>query len=109
MLRRVLLVGLALGALAAAFLGGAFAHKYRDRIRAKLRSLQSSPVVQTSLYNVTVQKLAVPALGRDGAIDALRDGLLLVNRRGQTWYVTGKRAIQPLNLQVPINVAEFES
>jgi len=108
LLRRVFVIFLALGALGAAFLSGAYAHKYREAIRARLRSLQSSPVIQTNLYNLRVEKLAVQGEGRDGAIDVLGDGLLFVNRKGRAWYVSKQRALQPLTLQVPINLAEFE-
>jgi cytochrome c2 len=108
--RWALLALLWLGTLGAAFIGGAIAHKYRAAIRGRLRSLQPSPVLQTNLYNLRVQKLAVPGGdGRDGGIDALGDGLLVVNRRGRAWYASKQRALQPLSLQVPINVSDFES
>ena len=98
-----------LASLGAAFLAGAFAHKYREAIRAKVRSIQSSPVIQTSLYNLRIEKLSIPGDGRDGAIDLFGEGLLLVNRRGQSWYITKDRTLQPLSLRVPINTPDFES
>ena len=108
--RWLLLMVVWLTTIGAALLGGAYAHKYRAIIRARLKSLQSSPVVQTNLYNLKIEKLALPeGDGRDGAVDVLGDGLLLVNRRGRFWYVTNERKLQPLSLQVPIDVAEFEA
>lgn len=109
MLRRVLFLVTGLGALAIAFLAGAYAHKYRAAIRGRLQSLQSSPVLQTNLYNLRVTKLAIDGEGRDGAIDVLGDGILFVNRRGQAWFVDKERALRPLELRVPINFAEFDS
>ena len=108
-MRRVLLGIAWLVTLAGAFVAGALVHKYRAAIRARLQALQGSPVIQTNLYNLTVQKLAVPAEGRDGALDVLGDGLLLVNRRGRSWFVTPERALQALPLRVPINAEEFEA
>jgi cytochrome c2/glucose/arabinose dehydrogenase len=109
MIRRVVLSLVLLGALGVAFLGGALAHKYRAQIRGRIQKLQGSPVLQTNLYNLRVQKLTIPSEGRDGAIDVLGDGLLFVNRKGRSWFVNKDRALQPLTLQVPINLAEFES
>src|SRR5687768_2853024 len=109
MLRRILIVLIGLGALGAAFVAGAVVHKYRAAIRARLRSVQGSPVIQTNLYNLNVQILAIPGgEGRDGGIDVFGDGLLLVNRKGRSWFVTDRRELQPLALQAPINVTEFE-
>ena len=107
--RWALLGSLAIVALGGAFLAGAFAHKYRAAIRARLSSLQDSPVIQTNLYNVKVAKLAIPGEGRDGALDVLGDGLLVLTRRGNALFVSRDRAIQQLPLKVPINAAEFES
>lgn len=98
-----------IGTLGAAFLGGALAHKYRAAIRARLGALQGSPVIQTNLYSLGVQKLAIPAEGRDGSIDVLGDGLLFVNRTGRAWFVSGERAVSELALRVPINFEEFQS
>jgi cytochrome c2 len=108
-LRRVLLLALAAILVGAGFAAGVLTHKYRVAIRSRLRSMQSSPIVQTNLYSVRVEKQSIPGSGRDGAIEVLGDGLLLVNRDGRTWYVTKERALRPLALQVPINLAEFAS
>ena len=107
MLRRLLLVALGLAALGATFLAGAFAYKYRAAIRGRLQALQGSDVIQTSLYNLRVQKLNIPAEGRDGGIAALGEGVLFVNRNGRSWYVTPERQLQEVGLVVPINAAEF--
>lgn len=105
----VLLSFLWICSLGAAFLGGALAHKYRAQIRARLSSLQPSPVLQTNLYNLKVEKLAVSGDGRDGAIDVLGNGLLFVNRGGRAWYVSDARQLTELALRVPINLDEFEA
>jgi len=110
MLRRALIVLIGSGALGAAFVAGALVHKYRAAIRARLRSVQGSPIIQTSLYNLNVHLLAIPGgEGRDGGIDVLGDGLLLVNRKGRSWFVTDRRELRPLAVQAPINVTDFES
>ncbi|HYC51570.1 MAG TPA: PQQ-dependent sugar dehydrogenase [Gemmatimonadaceae bacterium] len=107
--RWALLGILVMAALGGAFFAGALAHKYRAAIRARLSSLQDSPVLQTNLYNVKVAKLAVPGEGRDGSIDVLGDGLLLVTRNGNAFHVSGDRVVKPLALKIPINAEEFAS
>jgi aldose sugar dehydrogenase len=107
--RRALVALTWLFTLGVAFLAGAFAHKYRAQIRARMRALQGSPVIQTNLYNLRVEKLAVAADGRDGALDVLGEGLLVAGRRGEAWYVTKERTLRPIALRVPINVTEFET
>jgi cytochrome c2 len=98
-----------LGTLGAAFLGGALAHKYRAAIRARLGALQGSPVIQTNLYSLRIQKLAIPGEGRDGSIDVFGDGLLFVSRTGHAWFVSADRQLTELALRVPINFDEFRS
>jgi cytochrome c2 len=106
MQRRVLFAFVWLATLGAAFLAGALA--YRMRV---LRNLAQPPltVINTNLYDLGVEMDSIPAAGRDGGLDALGDGLLLVGRRGDTWYVTQERELRALPLRVPINVAEFEA
>lgn len=109
-IKRLALIALLwFGTLGAAFIAGALAHKYRAAIRARLSSLQGSPVIQTNLYNLRVQKLAIEGDGRDGSLDLLGDGLLVVTRAGKALYVAPDRTVRPLTLRVPINVDEFES
>ena len=108
-LRRIVLGLIGLILLGGAFLTGAYAHKYRAAIRARLSRLQDSPIVQTNLYNLRIQKLAIAGEGRDGAIDVLGEGVLLVNRRGSAWYVTPERTLQPLAIRVPINRSDFDA
>ena len=98
MLRRLLLISIGLLALGLAFVAGVATHKYRGAIRARLSALQGSGVIQTNLYNLSVQKLAVPGEGRDGSIDTLDNGILFFNRRGDAWFVTPERALQPLSI-----------
>jgi cytochrome c2 len=74
-----------------------------------LRAAPPSPVLNTNLYDLRIDTLPIPPDGRDGAIDVLGDGLLLVDRRGGTSYVTKDRKLRPLPLRVPINLSEFES
>ena len=109
MLRRLLLLSLWAVTLGVAFVGGVFVHKYRAQIRSRLQKLQGSGIIQTNLYNLSVQKLAIQGDGRDGSVAALGDGVLLVNRRGASWFVDAQRAVQPLPLRVPINVDEFDA
>jgi glucose/arabinose dehydrogenase len=108
-LRRVLLLLGWLVSLGVAFVLGVLIHKHRDAIRARFRTFQEISVVATNLYDVRVRKLAFPAEGRDGALDALGDGVLVVNRRGKAWFINRQLSVVALPLTVPVNVAEFES
>src|SRR5690606_2000113 len=47
--------------------------------------------------------------GRDGAIDAFGDGLLLVSGSGAIWHVTTDGSMTDLAFDVPINVEEFKA
>ncbi len=99
-----------LAILAAAFLAGAFAYRDRDSIKAWFQKSRAGvEVIQTSLYNVAVEKLPIPAEGRDGAIDALGNGILFVNRLGHAWFVSQNRTLQRLGIKVPLNYDEFAS
>ncbi|HET9440590.1 MAG TPA: PQQ-dependent sugar dehydrogenase [Longimicrobiales bacterium] len=88
---------------------GAYGHKYRSQIRAMFNSMGPSAAITTNLHLLKVEKLVIPAEGRDGGIAVLGDGLLLINRLGKSWYVDGARTLRPLDLQVPVNTAEFEA
>lgn len=105
--RIVLFGGAWIASLALAGLGGVLVHKYRTQLRALLRSVQSSPILVTNLYNLSVRKLKVPALGRDGGIAVLGNGLLFANRDGAMWYVDSAMALHPLPSRVPVGVGEF--
>jgi len=107
--RKALLLVLWMGSLGAALLAGALAHKYRARIRAYFRAVQDSPVLQTSLYNLRIRKVAVQTESRDGGIAAVEDGVLFVNRRGASWFVDSALQLHPVSLRAPTNVAEFEA
>jgi cytochrome c2 len=106
---RALLLVLALGVVAGSFYAGVLAHRNRAAIRARLGRLQESSILQTSLYNLRVESIVVPAEGRDGGIAPLGDGILFVNRLGRFWYVDAAHAQHPLELRVPINLDEFEA
>jgi len=56
-----------------------------------------------------MQRIAVPAEGRDGGIAPLGDGALLVSRNGQSWFVDQAKELHSLQLRIPVNVEEFES
>lgn len=74
-----------------------------------VRSVQPSQGIETNLYNLRVQLVAVPAEGRDGGIAPLGNGLLFANRNGRLWYVDSARSLRALNLRIPINIPEFEA
>ncbi|HEY0674205.1 MAG TPA: PQQ-dependent sugar dehydrogenase [Longimicrobiales bacterium] len=86
---------------------GAYGHKYRAQIRAMFNSVQGSTAITTNLHLLKVEKLVIPAEGRDGGIAVLGDGLLLINRFGRSWYIDAAKTMRPLDLQVPVNTAEF--
>jgi glucose/arabinose dehydrogenase len=105
---RTLLLGvLFLGSVGGAFVVGVLVHKYRVQIRGKMSAWQSGGILGTNLYNIAIQKVSIPAEGRDGGIAAVGDGILLVNRNGQSWFVDKARALHPLAVRVPVNVEEF--
>jgi len=105
---RTLLLGVAfLASVAGAFVFGVLVHKYRAQIRGRLSAMQSGGILATNLYNIAVQKVSIPAEGRDGGIAAFGDGVLLVNRKGAAWIVDKDRTLRPANLTVPVNVQEF--
>jgi cytochrome c2 len=105
--KRLLIGGLWLGSLAGAVLFGALAHKYRDQIRGRLSASRSTGFISTNLYDLAVQKVHVPADGRDGGLAVLGDGLLLASRTGALWYVDSSRTPHPLTTRVPINFDAF--
>ena len=95
--------------VAGALLAGAYAYKYRAKIRSLVQSVQPSEIIQTNLYIFRMHKVAVPAEGRDGGIAALDDGVLLASRSGKFWFVDHQKVLRSLELQVPINTSEFEA
>lgn len=107
--RRVLLILIWLASLAGAFAAGAYAYRHRTTMSSWLDPVQGGQVVETSLYNLVVERVEVPAHGRDGAIDALGGGVLFVNRVGEAWFIDQDKKLNPLPVRVPINVAEFEA
>lgn len=107
MLWRLVIAVLWLITLGAAFGAGVAAYHYRTKIQAWYEFRQGGRIIETEFYTLVVEKLAVPAEGRDGGIDALKDGLLFVNRLGDAWFVDKARALHRLSLRVPINVDEF--
>ena len=107
--RRGLLVTLLwLATLAAAFLAGGLAYRHRTQIRALLGRGAESAVLQTSLHNVRVSELTVPADGRDGGIAPLGDRVLMASRTGRMWLVEGG-SLTALELRVPLNTEEFDA
>jgi len=99
--------------LAGAFTAGAYAYRHRTRALSLVRSVQPSQsletTIETNLYNLRVQLVAVPAEGRDGGIAPLGNGVLFANRKGRLWYVDSAKSLRALNLRIPINIPEFEA
>ena len=94
--------------LAGAFGVGAYVYGDRPKTPSVVRPLQPSQHIETNLYNLGVQLVAVPAEGRDGGIAPLGKGLLFANRKGRLWYVDSAKSLHGLNLRIPINIPEFE-
>ncbi len=107
--RRVVIASFWLVTMVAALGAGAYGHKYRQQIRALFSSVQGGAAIMTNLEMVKVEKVMIPAEGRDGGIAVLDDGLLFVNRMGRAWYVDAAKKVTPLALRVPINFDEFTS
>ena len=95
--------------IAAAVVAGIQAHKHREKLRAMVHSTQAHTIIQTNLYSLRVQKVAVPAEGRDGGIAPLGDGVLLANRNGKLWFVDKAKDLHPLEIGIPVNISEFTS
>jgi hypothetical protein len=95
--------------LAGAFGVGAYVNQRPTRTPPVVRSVQLSQHIETNLYNLGVQLIAVPAEGRDGGIAPLGNGLLFANRKGRLWYVDSAKSLRALNLRIPINIPEFEA
>lgn len=108
-LKRLALVFAWLVTLVVAMAAGAYGYKHRARIRSLVSSLQNDPVIATNLYTLKVQKLAIPADGRDGGIAQLGDGILFVDRTGSSSWIGPDRSVRPLAVRVPVNVEEFEA
>jgi len=92
-----------LGALYA----GVYAHRNREKLRSLFESVQAGGLIQTNLYVLRLSKIAVPAEGRDGGIDAIGDGVLVASRNGAFWFVDRDKKAHPLKLRAPVNVPEF--
>ncbi|MCC7003470.1 MAG: hypothetical protein IT357_15040, partial [Gemmatimonadaceae bacterium] len=105
--RRLVFGLVLLAATGGAFVLGVLVHKYRVQIRGRLAAMQSGGILAANLYNLSIQKISIPAEGRDGGIAAVGEGVLLVNRLGRMWFVDGSRVLHPLAMTVPVNVQEF--
>jgi hypothetical protein len=106
-LRAILFGLLLIGSAGGAFVLGVMVHKYRVQIRGKLSShaIRRDPG-STNLYNVSVQKVSVPAEGRDGGIAALAGRRPAREPEGSelgSWTRTGP--CTRLAVAVPVNVA----
>lgn len=104
---RIVIAALWLATMAGAFGAGAYVYHYRTKIQAWYEGRQGGQVIETEFYSLVVEKLDIPAQGRDGGIDALRDGLLFVNRLGDSWFIDKDHALHELSLKVPVNFDEF--
>ena len=108
--RRCAFVGvLWLVSLAIAGQASVFLLEKRIPILRRLGLLETSGVLQTNLYSVRFQRVPIPIDGRYGAIAPLANGVLFASRSGRLWFVDSSRALRPLGLRVPINIAEFDS
>src|SRR5688572_21282866 len=107
--KRLAIVFVWLATMVTALGAGAYGYKYRAQIRGLLRPVQSSAAITTNLEMVKVEKVIIPAEGRDGGIAVFADGILFVNRFGRFWYVDAAKTLHPLAAQVPVNTTEFES
>lgn len=105
--KRLLLGVLFVGSVGGAFVSGALLHKYRVQIMGKFNAMQSGGILATNLYSIAVQKVSVPAEGRDGGIAPLGDGVLLASRTGAMWFVDRDRALHALTIVIPVNVKSF--
>lgn len=107
--KRIGAVTLLLGVIAGAFVSGALVHKYRFQLRQSVAAIQTSDTIEASLYSIAVTKISTPPSGRDGAIAALGDGILLADRQGAMWFADAKPMLHPLALSIPVNAAEFQA
>src|SRR5688572_26704304 len=106
---RLVVLAAWLFSLAGAFGVGAYVYQRPKSTPPVVRSVQSTRRIETNLYNLSVQLVAIPAEGRDGGIAPLGNGLLFANRKGRVWYVDSTRSLRALNLRIPINIPEFEA
>lgn len=106
--RRVALVLVWAASMAVAAAGGAWVFKNRDRIARRLGRGQANQIIEANLYNLRVRKINLNALGRDGGITGLGDGVLFANRRGATWFIGRDGQPRALALRIPINLDAFE-
>ena len=106
---RLVMLAAWLLSLAGAFGVGAYVYQRRMSTRHVMRSVQPSQGIETNLYDLRVQLVAVPAEGRDGGIAPLGTGLLFANRKGRLWYVDPAKSLRALNLRIPINIPVFEA
>lgn len=88
---------------------GAYGYKNRAKIRGLLKSVQNDPVVTTNLHLLKVDKVVIPANGRDGGIAAIGNGVLFINNSGAAWFVDANKELKPLGVKAPINLDEFRA
>jgi cytochrome c2 len=108
-LRIAILLALWIATTGAAAVAGAFAYRHRNELRALVSDLRVNAIVETNLYNVILTKVTVPALGRDGGLAAVSQGIVFANRVGEMWLVSPDTDPEPLAARVPINFDEFDS
>src|SRR5688572_10670923 len=88
---------------------GAYGHRYRAQIRAVFSSVQKSAAISTNMQMLKVEQMVSPAEGRDGGLAVFNGGLLAADRVGKLWFIDAAKAVHPINVQIPVNVAEFEA
>jgi cytochrome c2 len=107
--KRLLLVVAWMVTMVSSLGAGAYGYKHRMQIRALFNPVGESAAITTSLHNVKVSKLAIPADGRDGGIAALADGVLFVDRMGEFYFIDAAKAVRKLNVKAPVNFDEFKA
>jgi cytochrome c2 len=95
--------------LVAAWNAGIFLMEHETAIMRRLGRMPISGTWQTSLHAVSWQRVPIFEDGRYGAIAPLAGGVLYSTRSGRLFFADSTRALHELALEVPINIAEFET
>jgi glucose/arabinose dehydrogenase/cytochrome c2 len=95
--------------LAVAAKGTLFVSDNRDAIMRRLGRVEMNLLLETNLYAVAAQKVVIPIDGRYGAIAPHGRGVLFASRSGRMHLADSTRAVHPIALRVPIDVATFDA
>jgi len=69
----------------------------------------STKVLNTNLYNLSLDVVDTPIPGRYGGIEPIGNDILAVDRYGKFWITKERGVFAELPLAVPANVSEFEA